>query len=147
MKVIASFMGFDLLGLLWEKRKLFFIVALGVFLLPKIASADGGLVWKEVTGGIPESAFRTVAADPFHGDCVYAGTTGSLYQTIDGGKSWKKVLSLHGESRAVHQIRILAQNDIWAATDNGLYHSSDGEIWERQFRGMGEKGKKVFSLV
>ena len=108
----------------------------------------GEEVWEEVTNGIPETDFQTIAVSPRDATHVYVGTSKSLYRTLDGGKSWKNVLSIHGTLKAVHQILITPGEDIWAATDNGLYYSStQGESWEKRFSGVGDKGRRVFSLA
>ncbi|MCH7762010.1 lamin tail domain-containing protein, partial [candidate division TA06 bacterium] len=104
--------------------------------------------WKEVTHGIPEGDFRTVAVDPYRPGRVYVGTSKSLYRTLDRGRTWKKVLSVRGTLKAVNQIRFISEKEILAATDNGLYYSSnDGTSWEKRFSGLGEKGRRVLSVV
>jgi|GEM_PF-183585 len=138
--------GLGLLGLVRIKWRPF----AAVLLLTLVSSnvVFGEEVWEEMTHGIPESDFRTVAVESHDGNHVYVGTSKSVYRTLDGGKSWKNVLSIHGTLKTVHQIQVTPTEEIWAATDNGLYHSSNlGESWEKRFSGVGDKGRKVLSLV
>jgi len=112
----------------------------------KNVSADQ--VWEEVTNGIPEHDFRTIAVDPQDARTVYIGTSKSLYRTLDEGKNWKNVFSGHGTLKAIHQILMTSRGDVWIATDNGLFRSSgDGEAWEKVFSGIGEKGRRILSIV
>lgn len=105
------------------------------------------MIWEDVTRGIPENDFRTIALDPFERNHVYVGTSKSLYKTVNGGRHWKRILSLRGTLKAVNQIYAASPGNVWVVTENGLYYSSDyGEKWEKQFSGMGG-GRKVLSIA
>ena len=125
-------------------RKIFLIAVL--FLgVHSVSFADE--VWEDVTHGIPENDFRAVAVYPKDGNGIYVGSSKSLYRSVDGGGTWRKILSLHGTLKEVHQIQITPQ-EIWVASDSGLYDSFDkGETWEKSFGALGGKGERVLSIA
>ncbi len=70
--------------------------------------------------GLPHSAMRTrvLKQDPVRPNIVYAGTTGGLWKTVDGGDKWKLVTD---ESVIVNDVMISPQNPdhVLVATDRG----------------------------
>jgi photosystem II stability/assembly factor-like uncharacterized protein len=70
--------------------------------------------------GLPHSAMRTrvLKQDPVRPNIVYAGTTGGLWKTVDGGDKWKLVSD---ESVIVNDVMISPQNPdhVLVATDRG----------------------------
>ena len=116
-------------------------------------SYDAGLnaSWERVTIGFPVTSASTVAIAESDTNVVYLGT-GEVYRyqdtrggvldrptrgsygigilkTEDGGASWSHVLdwSLNQE-RGVARVRVhpMDEDNVWAATTEGVYHSSDG---------------------
>ena len=107
--------------------------------------------WERVTMGFPVTSATTIAIAASDTNVVYVGT-GEVYRyqdtrggvmdrptrgsygigvlkSEDGGASWSHVLdwSLNQE-RGVARIRVhpMDEDDVWAATTEGVYHSSDG---------------------
>jgi photosystem II stability/assembly factor-like uncharacterized protein len=70
--------------------------------------------------GLPHSAMRTrvLKQDPVRPNIVYAGTTGGLWKTVDGGDKWKLVSD---DSVIVNDVMISPQNPdhVLVATDRG----------------------------
>ena len=107
--------------------------------------------WEYVPTGFPLTAVGAIAVHPEDPDILFVGT-GETYgvgiaepgtvnrltrgtygfgilRTTDGGQSWEQVLDFQlNEIVGVQDIEISAQNDqeIYAATTNGLYQSLDG---------------------
>jgi photosystem II stability/assembly factor-like uncharacterized protein len=78
--------------------------------------------------GLPHSAMRTrvLKQDPVRSNIVYAGTTGGLWKTVDGGDKWKLVTD---DSVIVNDVMISPQNPdhVLVATDRGgVLASNDG---------------------
>jgi hypothetical protein len=127
-------------------------------------STDAGKTWTNI--GLKESYFiPEIAVDDKNPDIVYVACEGKLYdnemdsqrglyKTIDGGKTWNKVLDL--KDRGVGDFEIVPTNsDIilawayktyrrtWTYIDrqpkNFLYKSIDGgKTWEKIMQGMPE---------
>lgn len=69
---------------------------------------------------------------------IYIASENSVLKTEDSGMSWKSILSIHGQNRAINFLGTHPQdrNSLYAATSNGLYFSHDyGKNWRRIFRG------------
>lgn len=78
--------------------------------------------------GLPHSAMRTrvLKQDPVRSSIVYAGTTGGLWKTVDGGDKWTLVTD---DSVIVNDIMISPNNPnhVLVATDRGgVLASNDG---------------------
>jgi len=131
-------------------------------------SLDAGKTWKHT--GLPHS--RHIAAiriHPQYPDIVWVAVQGALFgksaergifKTIDGGKTWRKVLFVDENSGACdlsldwHNPRILYaavwdhRRFPWAirsgGTGSGLYKSIDGgECWVKLKNGLPEQAGKV----
>jgi len=100
-------------------------------------SKDQGSHWELAGNGIPSAAVRDLEVDPEDSSIVYAaacrvdveppGIVGSLFKTLDGGKSWTAIDTGLSEC----DVRRLAidpahPSTLFAATMNGLFQSADG---------------------
>lgn len=88
-------------------------------------STDGGNSWSPVLAG--KSAVLTIAFSSFSPQVVLAGTRGGgAFISTDGGAKWSAVAGLDGR-----QVRAFAfaRSVVVAATDRGVYSSSDGTSW------------------
>src|SRR5581483_7539475 len=124
-------------------------------------SDDGGKSWKNL--GLKSSEhIGKIVIDPRDSNTVYVAAQGplwgpggdrGLYKTTDGGKSWKKVLSISvntGVTDVVLDPRnpdvLLAaayqrRRHVWTLIDGGpesaLYHSADaGKTWAKVKSGL-----------
>ena len=111
--------------------------------------------WERVTLGYPVLGVNAIAIDPIDTNTMYIGT-GEVYQyqgsvggtvirttrgsygmgllkSTDGGATWTKSLDWsYNQQRGVQAIKINPQNSntIFAATSEGVYHSTDaGTTW------------------
>jgi len=81
---------------------------------------------------------------------IFVGASGSVLKSDDAGKSWRRVISVRS---GLKNINVLVfdpgnSNNIYAATDNGLYGSKDlGERWERVFRGKSDKENQCTAVL
>lgn len=95
--------------------------------------------WVPTTDTLPNLAVGALALDPAHPDTLYLGSgdfiDGSgdtIFKSTDGGGTWSAPVKLAGlvgvTPATVGSIRqIQADGDsVWAATDAGLFHSTDG---------------------
>ncbi len=115
-----------------------------------LRSDDAGASWVAMTGGIPDHTnVQSLAASPIAEGHLFAGTTSGLYESLDGGKSWRAAgdSRLGGDISAV--ITLDASGSRVAAADNssgGIFLSEDGGAhWTRIENS--EFGSPVRSLV
>jgi photosystem II stability/assembly factor-like uncharacterized protein len=122
---------------------------------------DGGKTWKNM--GLKESRqIGMIAIDPRNSDVVYVAAEGSawgpggdrgLYKTIDGGKTWNKVLNI-SENTGVNNVVLDPRNpDVIYATseqrrrrifgkigggpESAFYKSKDaGATWDKITNGL-----------
>jgi hypothetical protein len=94
----------------------------------RVAMAQVGLTWQSV-GGFAGTNFFSVAADQGNASIVYAGASGSVYKSLDGGITWPLALSSATTgggnivALAVNASNVFAnampQADIWRSTNAG----------------------------
>ena len=113
-------------------KKIIMIVGL-VFVC--VVSAYGA--WEDITYGIGDDEFLSVAATP-GGKALYLGTSNGLYRKEAGGEDWESVFVCHGENKGVTDIYAGSNDMVYIATRNGLYKSQDsGKKWKLIFKGSG----------
>ena len=122
---------------------------------------DGGKTWKNM--GLKKSEHVTgIAIDPNNSNIVYASAYGSLrrsgdergiYKTVDGGKTWDKILyvneytgfyQIHMDPRHSNILYALAHqrmrklySGVSGGDDSGIYRSTDsGKSWEKLTNGF-----------
>jgi photosystem II stability/assembly factor-like uncharacterized protein len=60
-------------------------------------STDGGLTWKTMNAGLPDSSVIRLVADPLVSDVLYATPySGGLFKSVDGGTNWQEMPSEGG---------------------------------------------------
>ncbi|MCA0389548.1 MAG: glycosyl hydrolase [Bacteroidetes bacterium] len=124
-------------------------------------SVDGGKSWKNM--GLKDSRqIGDIVIDPRNSNIVFVAAEGSvwgpggergLYKTVDGGKTWKKVLEI-STNTGVNNVTFDSRNpDIMYATseqrrrhvygkigggpESAVYKSEDGgETWEKIMKGL-----------
>ncbi|MEO5568628.1 MAG: hypothetical protein ABIR92_09055, partial [Gemmatimonadaceae bacterium] len=114
-------------------------------------SVDGGTTWKPLTDAQCSLAMGSIALDPANPEIIYAGTgeqnfSGDSYygcgvlKSVNGGQTWtelgKSVFDLVTGGRRISRVVVdkatanTASTIVFAATDNGLYRSTDaGATW------------------
>jgi photosystem II stability/assembly factor-like uncharacterized protein len=68
-----------------------------------VKTVDGGATWRAITG--PRDV-QSIAIDPRAHDTVFAGTTGSLFRSRDGGDSWRLVATAPSPSKAAAKSHV-----------------------------------------
>ena len=124
-------------------------------------SEDGGASWKNM--GLKESRqIGMIAIDPRNTDIVYVAAEGSiwgpggdrgLYKTVDGGKTWNKVLDI-SENTGINNIVLDPRNPdllystseqrrrhvftkIGGGPESAVYRSKDaGKTWDKIMNGL-----------
>jgi hypothetical protein len=83
-----------------------------------------------------------LALEPANPATIYIAAENSVFKTEDGGVSWRNILSIRGQNRAINFLCLSSgkENSLYAATGSGLYYSQDcGENWQRIFRGRNSR--------
>jgi photosystem II stability/assembly factor-like uncharacterized protein len=116
-------------------------------------TTDGGVTWSALTDAQCSLAMGSIALDPLNPEIVYAGTgeqnfSGDSYygcgvlKSTNGGQTWtelgKDVFDLATGGRRISRVVVdkatanTAGAIVFAATDNGLFRSTDaGATWTR----------------
>lgn len=53
-------------------------------------SADGGAKWKNASNGLKGPGLGDISVDPSDSNTLYASSFQGIFQSVDGGKSWKR---------------------------------------------------------
>ena len=126
-----------------------FIIALLV-ISTGLGFSNDSLVWDRKGQGIYESDVQTVLIDPRDDHHLYAGTSKGLYESRDGGKSYRMILRVSGEEKGINDIYISHDHpgNVYAATDAGLYESPDaGKTWGRTYSSSDAGLRQCFSVI
>jgi photosystem II stability/assembly factor-like uncharacterized protein len=59
-------------------------------------SVDSGITWSAVNSGLTNSIVLALAIDASGPKTVYAGTSGNLFKTHDGGATWQNIPAIAG---------------------------------------------------
>ena len=89
-------------------------------------TADKGLNWTLLTANVLHDAIGAVQIHPSDPNVVYAGTSGKIIKTTDGGATWNTVYSennLWTDAIAIHPD---LPDIVLAATETGLLRSDNG---------------------
>ncbi len=105
-------------------------------------------VWVRALG-ILEPEVRTVAVGV--SGSVFVGTRRAVYRLGRGEQRFRSVFTVPGGETSVNLLYIDPREDhpgVFAATDNGLFYSPDGEKgWERIFAGAGVNGRRCSAVT
>ncbi len=97
---------------------------------------------KRMNGMIEVLMVITIDLDPNQPQTAYAGTSGGVYKTVDGARTWEKVNNglvspeVLKSSRALGVTRVKVDphdsQNVYIATLTGLYLTTDGaQSWEK----------------
>ena len=118
-------------------RKRVVILAMTVLCVLSFRMAQGQEVfWQQISR--ENLDVTCVAVEPGNPATIYIASENSVLKTEDNGMSWRNILSVRGQNRAINFLCLNTQdgNSLYAATGNGLYRSQDrGKAWQRIFRG------------
>jgi len=106
------------------------------------------LTWEDISRGNHHA--QVIFVNPNDNKILFVGLPGNVLKSQDGGKSWRVVLSLRGSRRNINAFSVnpLNANVIYAATDNGIYQSSNlGNRWERIFRGKNNIENQCLAVI
>jgi photosystem II stability/assembly factor-like uncharacterized protein len=103
-------------------------------------STTNGLVWTDITEGLPARWITRVETDPFDENTIYTTVSGfrwdeeepHVYKSTDLGENWTSI-SGNLPDLPVNNIKMDPENEghMFVATDAGVYYTEDGgEYWE-----------------
>jgi len=97
-----------------------------------------------------DSDLYSVAVSPFDSNEVFAGSSDSVFKSIDGGDSFRRVFVVKGDSKSVNSIMFFngsQRPELLIATDSGLYLSREtGKIVRKLFRKQNAEGDYIRCL-
>ena len=91
----------------------------------------------------------SIEVSPFDENILFVGSSRALYKSIDGGKTFQKVLVIKGDSKSINDILFdpYQANLIYLATDSGIYLSKDsGESFSKIFKAIDEQENYIKCL-
>lgn len=128
------------------KRQVVFLAwALAALLSQKAGAAE----WVPLSKGLDDPGIRALAVHPRDARVIFAGSERRVYRSVNGGGSWKQVLSVRGRSNAVHFIYADPSDPdtVYVAANDGVQRSSDGgKRWTKVFTAIGKKDKAALCL-
>ena len=91
--------------------------------------ATGSNTWVNANSGIPSSTIDAIAADPNSASTVYAAANTQLFQTTNGGTSWRQLAETVG-ALATMAIAKTSPSTIYVGSTTGLIYSTNaGSTW------------------
>ncbi|RKY42272.1 MAG: hypothetical protein DRP80_06980 [Candidatus Omnitrophota bacterium] len=106
-------------------------------------SLDFSKVW-----GVDDELY-SIEVSPFDENILFVGSSRALYKSIDGGKTFRKVLVIKGDLKSINDILFdpYQANIIYLATDSGVYLSKDsGESFSKIFKTVDEQENYIKCL-
>ncbi|MBI1798764.1 MAG: T9SS type A sorting domain-containing protein [Candidatus Eisenbacteria bacterium] len=86
-------------------------------------SVNGGSTWTGSRTGLINTFVRCLAIEPQHPDSVFCGTNDGVFLSVDGGVTWKELLSTNRSVRSI-AIHPIQTGVIYAATSgSGIFKS------------------------
>lgn len=120
-----------------KKNGMVLSAAAVLFIFVSLGSAFGNeVIWDDISRG--NLNLKTVLVDPDDSRIIYIGSSNAVFKTEDGGQTWRNILSVKGQSKAVNFLLLdpFNRNFVYAATAGGLFYSpNQGKSWERIFKG------------
>ncbi len=115
-----------------------------------LVSTDGGTTWQSSTGGeLGEAAVYDIAVDDSDPSLAYAAAESGLFQTDDGGSTWRR-LPVTSESERLRSVAIdpFDSQHLLAAVDRrGIFTSRDGgRTWQDTSPGL-EANNSIHDIV
>ena len=105
-------------------------------------STDGGRSWFHINNGLDDLTVGGLDMDPNNPDILYCSTgrywgfgpkkdnIGRVYKTVDGGKTWKLILSVNHQSINLVNVSPSNPNILYAAYFDHWFKSEDkGKTW------------------
>jgi photosystem II stability/assembly factor-like uncharacterized protein len=84
--------------------------------------------WREAA--TPVGGIERVAAAPDHKDRLYGASRVGVFESPDGGGSWRRLPDLPGKAR-VTAIEALAGGVVLAGADSGLFRRAGSGVWTK----------------
>jgi len=106
-------------------------------------SRDGGTTWQDLSAGeLHGQGITDLAVDPFDATVVYAAAETGLFQSADGGVSWRRFDGLPGgQGRMVAVSPVDASFLLTSIHERGLFVSRDGGVsWRQISSGLESNG-------
>lgn len=135
------------------RPRVFLATAMGIF-----ESDEGGERWHKRMAGMADVLMVTaVAVDPARPEVLYAGTSGGVYKTTDGARTWVPVNTglippgfvASSRSLGVTALVIDPQKPevLYAGTLDGLYKTvAGGQSWTRIGTGLSDQSISALAL-
>ncbi|MDD5653614.1 MAG: hypothetical protein PHT31_05610 [Candidatus Omnitrophica bacterium] len=110
------------------------LATISIFCMADLQASE--LEWDDI--GAENRDIKAVLINPYNPKLIFMAAKNQLLATIDGGKSWQRLLSIKGQYNLANVLSFypLNNNFLYAATQSGLYFSDNqGRNWRKIFRG------------
>ncbi len=95
-------------------------------------STDAGTTWTSLSATVPPannngsawSAVGSMGADPTNASRIYAGTSGGLRRSDDGGATWSNPI---GQGGLATDLAVATDGSIWVNVGGRTFYSSNGD--------------------
>ena len=120
-----------------------------LLIIPSFGFKGGQDIWQKAATETIDSEIRCLELNPSQDAAMWVGTARGLYQLFLGNDPREMVISQRKLNHPTNGVYIEEGTPpiIWAATDSGIYQSSDaGLTWRRVFEPPGE-GSRSLSMT
>jgi len=116
------------------KKYVVVLVVVVLFISAFVVSVfSNDVVWDDIGRG--NLNLRTVLINPDNPRIIYIGSSNAVLKSDDGAETWRSVLSVRGQNKAVNFL-LLVSDSLYAAAANGLFYSlNQGKDWKLIFKG------------
>ena len=133
-----------------QSIKHIFLINFSIMAIIGVGWTAHAFIWAKASNQIYESVIRCIKVHPLNDSEIFVGTSKALYRSANKGRDYKIVLRPQGRQASINDVFISKDPipHIYAATDSGLYESTDnGNSFKRIYSSFHAQAGKCFSFI